>query len=543
MSKRQGLPLLAFIVLIVIWEVGSRFFLDMSLVLPPPSKIVLRVWEGWDRFFYHSKITLKTMLGGCFLACLVAFPLAWMMALWNSARLILQPIFILIQCIPMFALAPIMIIWFGWTYTAIVVPTALMIFFPLTMNIYHGIRSTPNSLIEYFKINQATRWQVFYKLQLPWALPHILAGFRIATAIAGIGAIAGEWAGAQSGLGLLMLESRRGADLEATFGALLCLTFISLGLYGMTVALEKKVSSTGVLSRQVFHLILGLTLVGCQETQTNQTRLILDWLPNPNHVPIYVGIQQGYFTKQGIDLCIYKSNDVTSSWQYLSSRQVELAISYMPTVVCANLKGARLQAVGVLIPEPLNALIYRTGLGITSPSDLNDKVIGYCVEGSERLFLDHFLKERQITPKKVLNVSFDLVSSMGTKQVDAIYGAYWNIECAQLHSLGIETNHFKLSEFGMPPYCELIILAKEESLQTTTEFISHFQSALQESIDFCKAYPNRAFEIYLQANPDKGEKTRLWEKESWLQTYPLFTNQQTIDPNIWQNFAHWLSNH
>ena len=126
----------------------------------------------------------------------------------------------------MFALAPLMVFWFGWSYKAIVIPTALMLFFPLTMSIYHGFLSIPRDLLDYFTLHQATPWQLFSKLELPWALPHIIAGLRITVAIAGMGAVAGEWAGGQAGLGLLMLESRRGVDLEMTFAALFCLTFL-----------------------------------------------------------------------------------------------------------------------------------------------------------------------------------------------------------------------------------------------------------------------------------------------------------------------------
>ncbi len=186
-----------------------------------------------------SVITLKEMFAGFFLALLVAFPLAWTMMRYHSSRSLLQPLFIIIQCIPMFTLAPIMVVWFGWGAMAIIIPTALMIFFPLTLNIYQGLRSTPEDLLEFFHANQATAWQTFFKLRLPWSLPHIFAGFRISAAVAGVSAVAGEWAGAQNGLGVLMLESRRNTDLEITFGALFCLTTISTALYLLILYVEK----------------------------------------------------------------------------------------------------------------------------------------------------------------------------------------------------------------------------------------------------------------------------------------------------------------
>ena len=180
----------------------------LLFILPAPSGIFAVLWEMRGEFLLHTLVTLKEMCGGFLLALVCAFPLAWTMLRHETSRTLLQPLFIIIQCLPMFTLAPIMVIWFGWSYTAIVIPTALMIFFPLTLNIYQGLRSTPQHLLEFFQANQATPWQTFFKLRFPWAVPHIFAGFRISSAIAGVGAVAGEWAGAQRGLGILMLERR-----------------------------------------------------------------------------------------------------------------------------------------------------------------------------------------------------------------------------------------------------------------------------------------------------------------------------------------------
>src|SRR5262249_10309878 len=146
-----------------------------------------------------------------------SFPLAFAMVRYRSASSFLQPFFLIIQCLPMFTLAPLLVIAMGWGYATIVLPTALMILFPLTLSIYQGLKATPQEFLEFFATSGATSFQTFFKLRLPFALTHIFAGLRIGSSIAGIGAIAGEWAGAQEGLGILMLESRRNTDLEMTF--------------------------------------------------------------------------------------------------------------------------------------------------------------------------------------------------------------------------------------------------------------------------------------------------------------------------------------
>lgn len=551
---------LGFFIFLGMWQCCSRLSPHLLFVLPAPTDVVKTLFECRSRLLFHSWMTCKEMLGGFFLALTVAFPLAWTMMRYTTSRALLQPFFIFVQCLPMFTLAPIMVIWFGWSYIAIVIPTALMIFFPLTLNIYQGLRSTPQDLLEFFRTHQATGWQTFIKLRLPWALPHIFSGLRISAAIAGIGAIAGEWAGAQFGLGMLMLESRRCADLEMTFSALTCLTFMSAFFYTVILLMEKNLlpSREKFLSHQYSSKRLGLFrknrwsaaaasfllfligLAGCDTHPKGLPFLVLDWLPNPNHIPLYVGIEKGFFEKEGVSFSIRKMHENGGGIAYLTSHQADLLISHLPSTLRAASRGAKLKIVGTLIKEPLNALIYRKDGNISSIHHLNNSRLGYCIGGSDTAFLDFILQKAEVEPKEKRNVSVDLISAMGTKSVDMIYGGFWNIEPFQLRSLGIETGFCKLEEFNIPPYYEMIILANADTPFADSAFVSRFKRAIQKSIDYCKAYPEDAFSIYLRSHPDKRDKTLAWEKEAWKCTSLLLADDQVIDPDLLLQFYNWF---
>lgn len=529
--------------MIIGWEVLSRSDTTLQFILPSPSSVFQILWSHSGRFLYHSTATLKVILGGIFLATVVSFPLAWLMAFFGPLRLVLQPMFIAIQCIPMFTLAPLMVLWFGWSYTAMVIPTALMIFFPLTMNIYQGLCSAPQSLLEYFATHQATPWQLFCKLQLPWALPHIFSGFRIAISLAGIGAVAGEWAGAQQGLGLLMLESRRAADIEMMFGALVCVVLLSLGLYLCWLAVQRLMRKR--FCRPQLLVLFFLLLAGCQQEPklNTEVRLVLDWFPNPNHIPLFVGVGQGFFKQQEIDLKILKLVDPSDGVPYLMSQQADLCLTYMPHTIQAMSKGASVIPIGVLINQPLNGVLFRSDEGIESPKDLGGKIIGYCVDGYHTKFLQSMLDNRSIAAKQLLNVSFDLVTTLANKQVDAIYGAYWNIEGEHLRFFGIGVDYFPLSDFGVPNYSELIFLARRESPQSDDRFVRRFQRALQQSIDYAVENPQAAYESYISQHPDKSGKTREWEYQAWKATIPVFAHHQQVDVGQWNRFVQWLVDH
>jgi NitT/TauT family transport system substrate-binding protein len=289
-------------------------------------------------------------------------------------------------------------------------------------------------------------------------------------------------------------------------------------------------------------LIIALLATGCQkDSSSSEKRLLLDWLPNPNHVPLYVGIENGYFRNRGINLSILKLQDPSDSLPYLTSEQADLALYYMPDTIRALKRGLNLKVVGVLYKQPLNCFIYRTDSKIKTPADLNGKTIGYCVDGNSTLILDHLLALNHIVPHEKRNVSFDLISTLGTGQVDVIYGAYYNVESDHLSSLGIDTEYFDLRMFGHPNYYELLVLANGNSKNITPEFISAFQEGLQESIEFSRKNPQRAFEIYVKANPDKSLQTLEWEKKGWQKTYPILADNQKMDQQIWDSYSEWLN--
>lgn len=537
------------LVLLLGWELFSYLNEDFLFVLPAPSAVFARLIDHFPRFLHHTKITVQEMFGGFILALLGAFPMAWLMDHVKSARAIFQPLFVIIECIPMFTLAPIMVIWFGWTSMAIIVPTALMIFFPLTITIYKGLRAVPEELLDYFRVNRATPWQLLFKLKLPWSLPHIFGGFRLAAAIAGVAAVAGEWAGAQEGLGVLMVESRRDTDLETCFGALFCLTAVSWVFYLAAVGCESlatvRISWKGLLKKMSTFATVCLSLTGCQSSDSisDKVLLTLDWLPNPNHVPLYVGIKKGYFMEEGIDLYIQKIQDPGHTTPYLMSGQSDLALSYMPHMVRFNRQNKHVKFIGVLIQEPQNAIIYPANAAIHTPQDLTGKIIGCCSGGKETVMLSALLAKNGVLPAELRLTRTDPVAFLATAKVDALYGAYWNIETEHLRSLGIETKFFKLAELGLPHYAELIVLIKEGGQYDNPTFIQHFQMALQKSIDYSKNHSEEAFRIYAESQPDKSLKTKEWEKRAWEKTIPTLAERQQISMEIFADFEKWLKAH
>lgn len=165
---------------------------------------------------------------------------ALQMLLFEPLRRWLLPILIASQAIPVFAIAPILMLWFGYGIASKVVMAALIIFFPVTTCCYDGLRNTPRGYLDLAKTMGATRWQMLTQVRLPAAMPALASGIRVAVVVAPIGAVVGEWVGSSAGLGYLMLQANARMMIDEMFAALFVLALISVTLYFITDKLLNK---------------------------------------------------------------------------------------------------------------------------------------------------------------------------------------------------------------------------------------------------------------------------------------------------------------
>lgn len=543
----------------ILWE-AAQYRPSLAFLCPPPSKIIKASAHSLPLLLSCSYQTLKGILGGFFLALALSIMLASIMLTYKSAKDLLQPLFVLLQCTPMFTLAPLIVLWFGWGLNAVIIPTALTIFFPLTLTIYQGITATPRELLEQFILHGATKKQILIKLRLPYALPHIFSGLKIAIGSAGFAAIAGEWVASHSGLGILILESRRNYEMELMFAGLFVLSLLTLSLFQIVLISEKyvfslfRVTKSQKIALSKCKLLCSFPLLLIAFPFLNKTpslentkdliklSLLLDWTPNPNHAPLYVGIAQGFFQYHGIDLHIQKNTDSSSSIPHILFEKVDMTLYHAFGIIKASIKGLPVQVVGRLIDSTLQGFIYRAEDSISNIQDLNNKVLGFCLNNSRDLSqLLATLKLQGVVPSKVKNVSSDLISPMLLKKIDFLYGAFYNIEEFIFSSLGMPTRCFLSDTYGMPTGPQLLICAKKHTKATEPEIIQAFQKALQKSIDFCKKHPEEAFKIYTQATIDIPKKLSI-EHLQWEKTLPLFAQSQNpLEDSLVTSLVHAIT--
>ena len=179
----------------------------------------------------HARVTLLEILLGLAGGVLIGGASALLMALLPPLQPWLLPILVLGQTIPVFALAPLLVLWFGYGLASKVVMAIVIIYFPVTATLFDGLRRTEPGWLDLARTMGASRLRTLYHLRLPAALPAFGSGLRIATAVAPIGAVVGEWVGSSAGLGYLMLHANARLQIDLMFAALIVLMAIALALY------------------------------------------------------------------------------------------------------------------------------------------------------------------------------------------------------------------------------------------------------------------------------------------------------------------------
>ncbi|MDF2576779.1 MAG: hypothetical protein K0S74_263 [Chlamydiales bacterium] len=269
-----------------------------------------------------------------------------------------------------------------------------------------------------------------------------------------------------------------------------------------------------------------------------KTRLLLDWTPNPNHIVLYAGIEQGIFKKYGIDLEILKIHDPADTVPYLAAQQADIALHYSPYTLQALSRGQELRLVGIIIDKPTTSILSLAKNNIHKLEDLNNRIIGYTTGSTSRVY-QQILAEKGIFPKEYRKLNFDLITALTAGIVDAVSGCSWNIEPHQLKSMGIESSYIKLEELGVPDYYELVVVGHAKLLESVPGLTSNMKLALQEAVDYCRSYPKLAFNDYCKLQPEKTPETISWEKYAWNATLPLLPRSQNFDHKLIQNYIDW----
>lgn len=219
---------------IIFWQAVVSIAAPPRYILPAPLAVLTSFFDNIGQIAEHALVTLsEVLLGlliGVFLGCITALYLEFS----KTARLILRPLLVFSQTLPVFALAPVLVLWLGYGMVSKVAMAVLIIYFPVASAFHDGLAHTPKRFLDLAQVMNSGPLRTLFYLKVPAALPSLFSGIRLAAVYAPIGAVIGEWVGSSAGLGYLMLLANGRVQTDLMFAALLSLGLISMALYGIT---------------------------------------------------------------------------------------------------------------------------------------------------------------------------------------------------------------------------------------------------------------------------------------------------------------------
>lgn len=224
-------PIVTILVFLGAWWVVAQFTDVPSFMLPNPQSVAVALWTQRGLLFWNTLTTLAEILLGLFFGTLLGAVSALGIVFSPVLQRWLMPVLVLSQAIPVFALAPLLVLWFGFGMESKVIMAVLIIYFPVAANFADGLRRTESGWLDLGRTMGASPYAIMRHVRLPAALPAFASGLRVATAIAPIGAVIGEWVGASSGLGYVMINANARIQTDVMFAALFILAVVAIALY------------------------------------------------------------------------------------------------------------------------------------------------------------------------------------------------------------------------------------------------------------------------------------------------------------------------
>jgi NitT/TauT family transport system permease protein len=234
-----GLPVIGAIAAVGLWWLATIVFHIREFMLPPPPAIVKSFLALPGYLLLAAGTTLRESVIGFGVATAGGLVLALLLSASRLVERAVMPLMVAANAIPKLAIAPLLIIWMGFGQTPKIVMVILVCFFPILISAMAGLTSTPSDLGELARSLSASRVKTFLKVRLPWALPQIFVGLKVAISLAVIGAVIAEFSGASQGLGFVIVNSGQQADTPLAFVAIVLLAVLSIGLFYILVGIER----------------------------------------------------------------------------------------------------------------------------------------------------------------------------------------------------------------------------------------------------------------------------------------------------------------
>ena len=293
----------------------------------------------------------------------------------------------------------------------------------------------------------------------------------------------------------------------------------------------------------LFSLIIIFSVLGINilpAAASEKLTVLLDWFVNPDHAPLIIAEEKGFFKKAGLNIELIAPSDPSMPPKLVAAGKADLAVSYQPQLHVQVDQGLPVIRIATLVSTPLNSLVVLKDGPIKSIKDLKNKKIGFSVGGFEDALLSVMLNKYGLSLKDVtlINVNFSLSPSILSGKVDAVIGAFRNFELNQMDIVKKPGRAFYPEEEGVPPYDELILVANKNSL--TDKRLRKFINAIEYAVQYLINHPKESWNSFINAHNKLNDELNT---RAWRDTLPRFAlRPAALDRERYRRFAEFLKN-
>ena len=317
----------------------------------------------------------------------------------------------------------------------------------------------------------------------------------------------------------------------------------------------KKVSmAKKILALMLALLLMCAALAGCAsgggdaDAELREMDVVLDWYPNALHAFLYTAIEKGYYEEEGLKVNIRFPSNANDAISLVAAGKAEIGLSYQQDVIQARAdQDVPVKSIGAVVQAPLNIVLSLKEKGITSPSDLVGKTVGYAGTELSEALVRSIMENvgADFSDVKMIDVGFDLMSSMTTGNVDATIGCLVNHEVPQMEEEGFEVNWFDLDDYGVPTYYEGVFLANDKMIEEEPEVLAAFLRASAKGFADMKNDPEEALSILLaNQNEENFPLSETVERKSMETLLPLMETENAAflsqSDECWQENIDWM---
>ena len=490
------------------------------------------------------------------------------------------------QTIPITAIAPLFVLWFGYGIWSKVLVTVLITFFPITITVYDGLRSAKTEMAELLETYGATKKDIFLKIKVPCALPYFFSAVKMAVPMSIIGAAIGEWLGAKSGLGYFSRRMMTQLDGAGVFAPIVLLSAAAILAVAVVNLLEKRfvrwrgespetcgagpagitwiqfIKKGRLMMKQKLALLLTalLLLTGCSSGGSGDTAdgqddgeletidVVLDWYPNAVHAFLYEAEEKGYFAEEGLQVNILFPSNASDPLTMTAAGRADIGFYYQEdTIIAKANEDVPVKVLGAVVQQPISIVCALAEKNIKTPEDLIGKTIGYSGTRFGEVAVGQMLETVGATLDDVelIDVGFDLMSAMTTGNVDATFGCFINHEVPALEEEGFAVDYMEVMDYGVPNYYALMLVTGEDQLEANRDKYTRFLRACQKGFADMQADPEEALGLLL-ANQDEENfpLTESVERRSFDVLLPIMETADapflSQDVSVWQENIDWL---